>query len=77
MVPKDPLMQDVGGVLMMGDHAPFRIGSNAAAMVNSPRQPFDSLKPIYVCRTYYASSALRTYLQSLLEVNYSRPSVMV
>ena len=62
MVPKDPLRQVMGGGLMMGDHAPLSIGSDAAVMVDSPRQPFDGLKPIYVCKTYYAARALRTYL---------------
>ena len=67
MVPKDLLRQVMGGVLMIGDHAPFRIGLDAAVMVDSPRQPFDGLKPICVCRTYYAAHALATYLQSLLK----------
>ena len=40
MIHKDPLRQGVGGVLVMGDHAPFRIGSGAAVMVDSSRQPF-------------------------------------
>ena len=30
-------------------------------------RPFDSLKPIYVCRTYQAAIALGTYLQSILK----------
>ena len=64
---QDPLRQAMGGVLMMGDHAPLSIGSDAAVMVDSPRQPFDGLKPIYVCRTYYGARSLRTYLQSLLK----------
>ena len=67
MIPKDPLRQAMGGVLVMGDHTPFGIGSDAAVMVDSPRHPFDGLKPIYICRTYYAARTLRTYLQSLLK----------
>ena len=62
---QDPLRQAMGGVLMMGDHAPLSIGSDAAVMADSPRRPFDGLKPIYVCRTFYAARALRIYLQSL------------
>ena len=34
MVPKDPLRQSMGGVLMTGDHAPFPIGSEAAVLVD-------------------------------------------
>ena len=33
-VPKTPLRQSVGGVLMTSDHAPFLIGLDAAIMVN-------------------------------------------
>ena len=60
MVPKDPLMQAIGGVLVIGYHAPFRIGSYAAVMVNLPRQPFDGLNEriargaTYVEATYVA-----------------------
>ena len=52
MVPKDLLRQAMDGILVMGDHTSFWIGSDAAVMVDSPRQPFDSLKHVYVCRTY-------------------------
>ena len=34
MVPKDPLRQAMGGVLMTGDHTLFLIGSDANVMVN-------------------------------------------
>ena len=34
MVPKDPLRQSMGRVLMTSDHAPFPIGSDAAVMVD-------------------------------------------
>ena len=33
MLPKDPLRQYMGGILMTRDHAPFPIGSVAAAMI--------------------------------------------
>ena len=33
MVPKDPLRQSIGRVLMTSDHVPFPIGSSAAAMI--------------------------------------------
>ena len=55
----------MGGVLMKGNHVPLSIGSDAAVMVDFPRQSFDSLKPIYVRRKYYA--AVPKYLQSLLK----------
>ena len=34
MVPKDPLRQSMGGVLMTSDHALFPIGSDAAVMLD-------------------------------------------
>ena len=34
MVPKDPLRQCMGEVLITSDHAPFPIGSAAAAIVD-------------------------------------------
>ena len=52
---------DAGGSCAVSD------GAEAATVVQSYSTAFDGLKPIYVCRTYYAAHALGTYLQSLLK----------
>ena len=64
--PGPPEASDVREMMVV-DRAPFPMGRKRRPLSKVIGQPFDSLKPIYVCRTYYAAHALGTYLQSLLK----------
>ena len=51
-VAQDPLRPSMCGTMTMVDRVPFRIGRTRRPLSKVIGQPFDSLKPIYVCRTY-------------------------
>ena len=66
-MPQDPPRQLTCGTMMVMDRAPFWMELKRRPLSKVIGRPFDSLKPVYVCRTYYVAHTLGTYLQSLLK----------